>query len=73
MKGKDLIHTLIYGTGLPAEILAKELNNLLIAHRISEDQVTVDQIRDILADYLQDVLLAAKHEVGPECGGILSS
>lgn len=58
--GEALIGELTEATGLPKELVDTELGRLIdSAGKIRED-VTLDDLRVILAEYVQDVLLAAK-------------
>lgn len=60
MHGLDLLKTLIESTGLPDQAVKAELDRLLIKHAINPETITLDDLRLILADYLQDVLIEAK-------------
>lgn len=57
----DVLKTLIAHTDLPEHLISSELESLLKKSGISEEQVTLDHIRKILAKELQDVILAAKN------------
>lgn len=63
MTGRRLFDTLIESSGLPTESLKAELERLLSASTTTPDTLSMQQIRDILADYLQDVLPEAKASV----------
>lgn len=65
MNGLDLIHSLIHATGLPEETLTQELENLIRSSGKEVENITIDDIRMLLADYLQDVLLEAQEEFDP--------
>jgi hypothetical protein len=58
--GHSLIETLIMATGLPETQIRSELQFLISKHGKSPETVTVADLREIMAEYLQDVLLAAK-------------
>lgn len=60
MDGLDLLRFLIESTGLPPESLRLELDKLIAQHGIEPGSLTVDQIRDVLGEYLQDALIEAK-------------
>ncbi|NJL24801.1 MAG: hypothetical protein HC902_06295 [Calothrix sp. SM1_5_4] len=63
MDGKRLLSILIDATGLPADTLEREINRLVEARGLTPDQVTLEDLRDILANYLQDALLEAKQSI----------
>lgn len=63
MDGLDLLRTLVESTGLPTDSVESELNRLITRQGISPDQVTLDDIREILATYLQETLLDAKESL----------
>ncbi|MES2963732.1 MAG: hypothetical protein V4760_07555 [Bdellovibrionota bacterium] len=58
--GNALIGELTEATGLPKELVDSELGRLIDASGKIRDDVTLDDLRVILAEYVQDVLLAAK-------------
>ncbi len=62
-KGLDLIKRLSCSTGLPEELVVKELRTL--AHRagISSENVTLEDFRKILSLYMKDVLIKAKADL----------
>jgi hypothetical protein len=49
-------------TGLPKELISEELGQLISAAGVDRSEMTLDDLRRILADYVQDILLAAKDE-----------
>ena len=55
-RGNELFKQLIELTGLPAEEIGKELKRLLKEKGIDPDFVTLDQLREVLAGYLQNTL-----------------
>lgn len=61
--GHLLLQELAKATGLPESIIKKELSELISKSGKSIDQTTLDDLREILADYLQDVLNDAKKEL----------
>ncbi len=61
--GTGLLRTLIEATGLPQAMVESELQRLLRARGLSEEAVTLDDIREILAAYLQESLVEAKHSL----------
>lgn len=58
--GHDLLDILVVGTGLPENGVRQELLELINRNGKTPDALTMDDLREILADYLQDVLLAAR-------------
>ena len=55
--GTKLINFVVENTGLPAEPVHRELNGLLEKHGVNPDSMTLEDLREVLADYLQDVFL----------------
>lgn len=49
-------------TGLPQNALEKEVTRVLTAHGLTEENVGLEELRQVLADYLQEVFL----EIGAE-------
>lgn len=49
-------------TGLPQDLITEELNQLLSAAGVSRTDLTLDDLREILAEYVQDVLLQAQNQ-----------
>jgi hypothetical protein len=60
MDGTRLLRILIEATGLPPESLELELTEILSARGVSLEQLTLDDVREVLASYLQDTLVEAK-------------
>lgn len=60
MDGSLLFKILIQATGLPADAVEKELLGLMAARGVSIETLTLDELREVLAAYLQDTLLEAK-------------
>lgn len=60
MDGSQLLRILIEATGLPPESLEAELTKLLSARGVSLDRLTLDDVREAVASYLQDTLVEAK-------------
>lgn len=59
--GEALIRTMIDSTGLPQDSIAEELNRLIEKAGLQKETLTLDDMRAILADYLQDTLLNLKN------------
>lgn len=60
MRGEDLIQYFIKLTGLPEENARKEINELLKRQNKPIQELCVDDLRDLLSQYVQDVILQAK-------------
>ena len=60
MEGIGLLRALIEATGLPADAVEREMQRLIESKGLSPDQITLEDIRELLAHYLQDVLVEAK-------------
>lgn len=60
MTGLGLLRTIIEATGLPEESLENEMDRLIRNRGLDPQAVTLDDVREILAAYLQDVLCEAK-------------
>lgn len=60
MKGQELIQILVELSGLPENLAKNEVEKLAAQRNKSIDSLTLDDLRIILSNYLQDVLLAAK-------------
>jgi hypothetical protein len=59
--GKALITQIASNTGLPEDTMTQELGRLIDGAGLDSDIVTLDDLRRVLADYAQDILLSAKH------------
>ncbi len=55
--GNELFAQVTELTGLPAELIGPELKELLERKGIAPDQVTMESLREALADYLSTVVL----------------
>jgi len=62
MTGITLLKNLIASTGLPAELVESEIQRLLSLANIKAEELTIEDLRAILAIYMQDILLEAKKE-----------
>lgn len=63
MEGLGLINVLIEATGLPPEAVERELKKVLLRKGVSMDSLTLDDVREVLASYLQEVLVEAKDAI----------
>jgi hypothetical protein len=60
MRGEDLIQYFIKLTGLPEESARAEIRKILAAQNKLSHELCIDDLRSVLAKYLQDVILEAK-------------
>jgi single-stranded DNA-specific DHH superfamily exonuclease len=58
----QLFKDLAEATGLPQEIITKELNQMVSAKGIQEENLTLDEFRLVMAEYLREVLIQAKNK-----------
>ncbi len=49
-------------TGLPSELITKELSQIVSNKGIENDNLTLDELRLVMADYLREVILQAKNK-----------
>jgi hypothetical protein len=63
MGGHDLIKKISELTGLPSLAAENELLRILSKANIPIEKLTVEQMRAVLALYLQETLLEAKREL----------
>ena len=61
--GKDLLSTIATATGLPSELVMAELLRLVEKSGKSAEELTLEELRLILAAFLQDVLLQTKQRL----------
>lgn len=60
MKGEALLLEVTKATNLPEKLIKNELEHLVAHNGLSTEQVSLDDLRQLLADYLQDVFLKAQ-------------
>ena len=58
--GEDLITQIAVATGLPPELVRGELARLFEASGLKADSASLEDVRSVLAEYVQDVLVDAK-------------
>ena len=58
--GKELIHTVVEATGLPQDPVHRELKSLLTANGKSMDNLSLEDLREVMAEYLQSVFVELK-------------
>jgi hypothetical protein len=66
MSGIRLITEIAANTGLPEATMTKELGRLIEDAGLDSKIVSLDELRRVLADYVQDILLSAKTSVEQE-------
>ncbi len=65
MEGELLLKALIDAVGLPQTYVANELNSLMQKHNIQRDNLTLDQLRPLIAELVQETLLENKRALRP--------
>lgn len=58
--GKSLFSTIVKATGLPEGAVGDELGYLLVEAGKDPESMTLEDLREVLAEYLQLVLLETK-------------
>ena len=60
--GSEILKNLISATGISEDLISPEVKSL--AHRagIDSEDLTIEDLRQILAEYVQEVLLSAKEQ-----------
>lgn len=61
--GAALLKEVTEATGLPHEPIADELNRLITTAGLNSDSITLEDLRSVLAEYLQDVMLEVQKEM----------
>lgn len=56
MSGQELFNTLVTNTGLPEEYVRIRLSQLLSEKGITMDQLNIENMREVLADLLLDLI-----------------
>jgi hypothetical protein len=62
MSKKNVFNDLVTATGLPESGVELELFRLISKAGKTPETLTIDDLRELLAEYLQEVLVAAKKE-----------
>ncbi|MCB0384511.1 MAG: hypothetical protein KDD43_03890 [Bdellovibrionales bacterium] len=65
MRGAELLNVVAEATGLPQSLIVQEIRQLAQKEGLCIDQLTLDDLRSLLAEYLQDVLISAKARYSP--------
>jgi hypothetical protein len=63
MSANKLVDEVIELTGLPEDPLSKELEKLLSAAGLESENISLDDLREVLANYLNDVIIEARKEL----------
>ncbi len=66
--GKQLFDQIVIGTGLPEGLAQGELSSLLERYGLTPETMTLADLRMIVADYMQDVLLELKEKSQDQSG-----
>lgn len=61
--GEILTKTVIAATGLPQEPVEREFNALLEKHGKHPETLTLEELREVMAEYLQSVFLELKEDL----------
>ena len=61
-ESKTLVQKVIDSTGLPKDGLKKEMDQLLSQSNLNHDTLSLEELRTLLASYLQDVFVELKNE-----------
>lgn len=63
-----LLTEVIANCGLPEEMISKELKGLIKQNGYDENTLTMEQLRDVVAIYMQNVLLDLREVYGEKKG-----
>lgn len=58
----NLFEKIVKSTGLPEELITQDFLKKISEKGFEKSTLTIDQIRDVLSEYLQDVILQAQEE-----------
>ncbi|WP_347358391.1 hypothetical protein [Bdellovibrio sp.] len=64
--GNTLAKAVVVATGLPQDPVEREFNNLLEKHGKNPESLTLEELREVMADYLQTVFLEMQVESSAE-------
>jgi hypothetical protein len=62
MMSNQLIKDLTAATGLPDELITKELSQMLNNKGLAGEDLSIDDLRQVMADYLREVIIHAKNK-----------
>lgn len=60
--GNNLAQTLITATGLPQDPVEREFNKILEKYGKTQEELTLEELREVMAEYLQLVFLELAEE-----------
>lgn len=60
--GENLFEEIVKSTGLPESMISQGFLKIISEKGLDKSTLTLDQIRDVLVEYLQDVILNAREE-----------
>lgn len=63
MHGEKLLEEITEATGLPPHLITNELQELIQKKGLSFENISLEDIRNILTEYLQRIILEAKQEL----------
>lgn len=58
----NLFDKIVKSTGLPEELITQDFLKKISEKGFEKSTLTLDQIRDVLSEYLQDVILQAREQ-----------
>ena len=64
--GNKLAKAVVVATGLPQDPVEREFNSLLEKHGKNPESLTLEELREVMADYLQTVFLEMQVENSAE-------
>lgn len=64
--GNKLAKAVVAATGLPQAPVEREFNSLLEKHGKNPESLTLEELREVMADYLQTVFLEMQVENNAE-------
>jgi hypothetical protein len=58
--GNEVFKSVVQATGLPGDLVEKELETLLIKRGLNSEELSLEDLRATLSEYLKEVILKAK-------------
>jgi hypothetical protein len=58
--GDELLMEIIEATGLPVDLVKQELERIVTGAGLDPAQITLEEVREVMANYLGEILLGAK-------------